>query len=116
MRPSHDRAADQPVLDLGEAVPIWRGPVSTSALGAGCPRSRRRSATLTAPTTPGGTYYVWVITDDFQHGPPNQSNTSNDLQHSVAFSRSGPRPPPPPAQSDLIPTNITLGSTTVAPG
>src|SRR5438067_376261 len=73
--------------------------VSTSALGAGA--SQSESTTLTAPTTPG-TYYVWVIADDFSN-VSNQSNTSNDLQHSLARSeerRVGKQPTPrrPPAE------------------
>src|SRR5947208_1925607 len=38
--------------------------VSTSALGAGA--SQSESADLTVPTTPG-TYYVWVIADNFSN-------------------------------------------------
>src|SRR5205823_1846042 len=70
--------------------------------------SSSQSATLTAPTTPG-TYYVWVIADNFS-SVTNQSNTGNDAGHSVAFTVAAP------AQSDLLPTNISLSSTTVAPG
>src|SRR5207249_428817 len=64
--------------------------VSTSALGAGA--SQSESATLTVPTAPG-TYYVWVIADDFSN-VTNQSNTANDFQHSLAFTVSPPPPPP----------------------
>src|SRR5205085_22334 len=55
--------------------------VSTSALAAGA--SQAESANLTVPTTPG-TYYVWVIADNFT-AVSNQSNTTNDLQHSASF-------------------------------
>jgi hypothetical protein len=80
--------------------------VSTAALAGNS--SVSQSATLTAPTTPG-TYYVWVLADDFSN-VTNQSNTSNDLQHSVAFTVTAP-----PAQSDLLPENISV-PTSVAPG
>jgi hypothetical protein len=72
--------------------------VSTSALAAGA--SQSESANLTVPTTPG-TYYVWVIADDFSN-VTNQSNTSNDLQHSVAFTVVGSPPPPPPSSPNMI--------------
>src|SRR5207245_978332 len=62
----------------------------------------------TAPTTPG-TYYVWVIADNFS-SVTNQSSTSNDEAHSVAFTVAAV------TQSDLLPQNVTLGSTSVAPG
>ena len=79
----------------------------TAALGAGA--SASQNSVLTAPTTPG-TYFVWILADNFSN-VTNQTNTSNDLQHSVSFTVTAP-----PTQSDLIPTNITLGSTNVAPG
>src|SRR5438874_130585 len=66
--------------------------ISTSALSAGA--SQPESTNLTVPTTPG-TYFVWVIADDFSN-VSNQSNTTNDLQHSIAFTVSPPPPPPPP--------------------
>lgn len=56
--------------------------VVTPALAAGS--SIVQGTTLTAPTTPG-TYYVWIIADDFSD-VSNQTNTDNDLQHSVAIS------------------------------
>ena len=80
---------------------------STAALGAGA--STSQNSVLNAPTTPG-TYFVWIIADNFSN-VTNQSNTSNDLQHSISFTVTAP-----PTQSDLIPTNITLGSTTLTPG
>ena len=81
--------------------------VSTAALGAGS--SVGQSATLTAPTTPG-TYYVWVIADNFS-AVSNQSNVSNDLQRSGAFTVSAAS-----AQSDLVPQSISLSTTSVSPG
>jgi hypothetical protein len=77
--------------------------VSTAALVAGA--STSQSATLKAPTTPG-TYFVWVIADDLRT-VTNQSNTTNDPQHSVAFTVSPPPPPalppPPPPPPSLPP-------------
>src|SRR5438477_577975 len=71
--------------------------LSTLALGAGA--SQSENTTLTVPTTPG-TYYVWVIADNFTN-VTNQSNTSNDLQHSAAFTvTASPPPPPAPPASD----------------
>ena len=61
----------------------------TAALGAGI--SVSQSSVLTAPTTPG-TYFVWVIADNFSN-VTNQSSTSNDLQHSVAFTVTAPPAP-----------------------
>jgi 3-methyladenine DNA glycosylase Mpg len=55
--------------------------VSTAAL-AGL-SSVSQNAALTAPTTPG-TYYVWVIADNFSK-VSNQSSITNDEAHSVAF-------------------------------
>ena len=55
--------------------------IDTPALAAGA--SVAQSVTLTVPTTPG-TYYVWIIADNFS-AVSNQSNTSNDLVHSTAF-------------------------------
>jgi murein DD-endopeptidase MepM/ murein hydrolase activator NlpD len=63
---------------------------------------------LTAPTAPGN-YDVWVIADNFTN-VHNQSDTTNDAQH-IAFTVAAST-----AQSDLKPTNLSLGSTTVAPG
>src|SRR5438874_5601753 len=71
--------------------------LSTLALGAGASQSENTG--LTVPTTPG-TYYVWVIADNFTN-VTNQSNTSNDLQHSAAFTvTASPPPPPAPPASD----------------
>jgi hypothetical protein len=64
--------------------------VSTPALAAGA--SVAQSGTLTAPTAPG-TYYVWVVADDLRN-VTNQSNTSNDAQHSVAFTVTAPAASP----------------------
>ena len=61
----------------------------TAALGAGI--SVSQNSVLTAPTTPG-TYFVWVIADNFSN-VTNQSSTSNDLQHSVAFTVTAPPAP-----------------------
>ena len=47
-----------------------------------------QSATRTAPTTTG-TYYVWVIADYYTN-VSNQSSTSNDEVHSVAFTVTAP--------------------------
>src|SRR5262249_29824175 len=55
--------------------------ISTAAMGASALAGH--NATVTAPTTPG-TYYVWVIADNFGK-VTNQSDTTNDLQHSIAF-------------------------------
>ncbi len=52
-------------------------------------------------------YYVWVIADNYGT-VTNQSSTSNDLQHSAAFTVA--------ASSDLVPQSITVTPTTVAPG
>ena len=80
--------------------------VSTPALAAGA--SSPQSTTLTAPTAPG-TYYVWIIADNTTTA--NQgSNTGNDEKPSAAFTVAAA------ANSDLTPTNISLGSTSVAPG
>ena len=59
--------------------------VSTAALAGNS--SVSQSATITAPTAPG-TYFVWVLADDFSN-VTNQSSTSNDLEHSAAFTVSG---------------------------
>src|SRR5262249_58601890 len=59
-----------------DVLGIW-----TAAMRAGAWAGQ--NATLTAPTTPG-TYYVWVIADNFGK-VTNQSDTTNDLQHSIAF-------------------------------
>ena len=61
-------------------------------MGAGASQSENTG--LPVPTTPG-TYYVWVIADNFTN-VSNQSNTSNDLQHSAAFTVTASPPPPPP--------------------
>src|SRR5205085_2384486 len=70
--------------------------LSTLALGAGASQSENTG--LPVPTTPG-TYYVWVIADNFTN-VSNQSNTSNDLQHSAAFTVTASPPPPRPPASD----------------
>ena len=79
--------------------------VATPALAGGSFVSQ--STPLSAPTTPG-TYYVWVIADNYS-AITNQSNTTNDLQHSSAFTVQA-------ASSDLIPQDISTSSTTLAPG
>jgi probable HAF family extracellular repeat protein len=79
--------------------------VPTSALVA--QSSASQSATVAAPATPG-TYYVWVIADDFSK-VTNQSDTSNDLQPSAAFTVTGP-------SADLVPTGIAPSAPTVTAG
>jgi len=78
--------------------------VSTPALGGGA--SVPQSTTITAPTTPG-TYYVWILADDFEE-VTNQNNTTNDIQHSIAFTvQDG-------SKSDLIPQNINVPNSVTA--
>lgn len=61
--------------------------VTTAALSGNT--SVAQSATLTAPTTPG-TYYVWAIADNFSN-VTNQSSTSDDEAHSIAFTVAAPQ-------------------------
>jgi hypothetical protein len=82
--------------------------VSMPALGGFA--STSQSATLTAPTTPG-TYYVWIIADNVVSGGITQTSYSDDEQHSVAFTVTTP-----PQLPNLVPQNISLSTTTVAPG
>jgi len=79
--------------------------IDTAALGGNT--SAPQNATIAAPTTPG-TYYVWILADNYD-SVTNQSDTTNDLQHSspIAVQVSG--------QSDLIPQSVTVPSS-VAPG
>ncbi len=74
--------------------------VSTVALGAGA--TVAQSATLTAPTIPA-TYYVWVIADNNRTVTNQGANTSNDLQHSAAFTVSSPTETTPPSISITSP-------------
>ena len=73
------RYSQSPTLATGDNL----ASVSTAAIGAGT--SVAQSATLTAPTTLG-TYYVWVIADNYGTVSNQGTNTANDLQHSAAFS------------------------------
>ena len=81
--------------------------IDTPAVGALSAVPQATTTPLTAPTTPGK-YYVWVIADNYG-AVTNQSDTSNDLQPSAAFTVTGP-------SADLIPLNITPSSTTLLPG
>src|SRR5436305_2037787 len=73
------------------AVRITQSPTSFAGTDAATPPTPAlqsqmgfpQNATLTVPTTPG-VYYVWVVANAGAT-VTNESDTSNDLQHSVAF-------------------------------
>ncbi len=83
--------------------------LATNALGVSA--SQSQSANLTAPTSPG-TYYVWVLADNFSSSGQSPAAAANDIVRIGSFTVGAV----PSGAPDLQITNGSLTAGTASPG